>query len=373
MSGLATVAHLSSAHDPLDVRIFHKECRSLAQAGYDVTVIAPGSGDQVLEGIHVRTVARAKSRPLRMTQTACNVAWQALRLRADLYHFHDPELIPVGLLLRCCGKRVVYDIHEDVPRDMLAKEYLHPWQRKLLASAVEALESIASRCFSALIAVTPTIEQRFASKSPTILVRNYPRVEELPRTGNVLWDERPQTVSYIGAIAAERGIREIVEAMSLLPSNLRGKLKIASASFPQPLYDEVSTTRGWEHVEYLGHLNRIGIADLLQHVRAGLVTFHPEPNNVAALPHKLFEYMAAGVPVIASAFPLWKQIIGGHECGLLVDPMKPESIACAIEYVLTHPREAEQMGSRGRAAVDQFYNWSTEEHALLELYRSLLN
>ena len=129
--------------------------------------------------------------------------------------------------------------------------------------------------------------------------------------------------------------------------------------------------RGWDRVEELGTLGRSEVAQLFGQVSAGLVIFLPEPNHVEAMPNKLFEYMSAGIPVIASDFPLWHGIVEGAGCGLLVDPLDPRAIAGAIEHLLTHPEEAEAMGRRGRQAVERWYNWENEESKLLQLYASL--
>src|SRR6266852_8296265 len=111
------VCVLTSVHSPFDVRIFHKECKALVQAGYRVSMVAPHEEDMVVEGVAIRAVPRSRRRIWRMTGTALHVLRKALAEQADVYHFHDPELIPVGLFLRACGKKVVYDIHEDVPQD----------------------------------------------------------------------------------------------------------------------------------------------------------------------------------------------------------------------------------------------------------------
>src|SRR5215469_2066667 len=123
------VVHMTSVHNALDNRIFRKECRSLAHAGFSVTAIAPSENDAVVDGVTIRAVPREPSRFARMTRTVWNIYREAIRQNADLYHFHDPELIPVGLLLRCARKSVIYDLHEDCPRDILAKDYLPSWSR----------------------------------------------------------------------------------------------------------------------------------------------------------------------------------------------------------------------------------------------------
>lgn len=308
-----------------------------------------------------------------MTRTAWRIYQEAKRLDADIYHFHDPELIPVGLLLRARGKKVIYDIHEDVPRDVLDKHYLPNWSRNILSWIIEKFENSASRRFSALVGVTPLITDRFKPLNPrTVMVQNFPIPEELATVAPIPWNDRGMAVTYVGGIAVLRGIREMVQAMGLLPESLESTLELAGTAIYGDSLEVVSKQSGWSRTRYLGYLNRVGIANLFSRVRAGLVLFHPAPNHVAAMPMKLFEYMAAGLPVIASNFPTWREIVGGARCGLLVDPLKPREIANAIEHILTNPQEAEEMGRRGQEAVRKTYNWASQEKILLDLYCKLL-
>jgi len=106
---------------------------------------------------------------------------------------------------------------------------------------------------------------------------------------------------------------------------------------------------------------------------AGLVLYHPVPNHTDAQPNKLFEYMSAGIPVISSNFPLWKEIVEGHQCGICVDPLKPDEIAKAIQWILDNPEKAKKMGENGRRAVEEKYNHTVEEKKLLTLYKLLLS
>jgi len=174
------VAHLTTVHSALDHRIFRKECRSLARAGYEVTIIGPHDADTQLERVSIRAIAKPRFRALRMTQSAWRVFRAALRENADAYHFHDPELIPIALLLRSVGKRVIYDVHEDYPKDIYYKPYLPRFFRRMISSVVAAAEGAAARHFSAVVAVTPFIAGRFAvANKKTVIVRNLPYREEL--------------------------------------------------------------------------------------------------------------------------------------------------------------------------------------------------
>lgn len=364
---------LTSVHPPFDIRIFHKECKSLAAAGYEVTLIAPGDEDEKVDGVQMRPVPTPKNRFDRLTRTVRRVYSRAKRENADVYHFHDPELIPVGLLLRLRGKRVVYDIHEDLPRCMPYKPYLPKWLGRQAASVVEILENGACRFFSGLVAATPGIAARFCEiNEQTIVVNNYPLMSELMAMPVRSWEERDTAVTYVGSlISISRGALEMVRAIGLLPDFFKAQLTMAGKFLPLDLDERLSEERGWERVHVCGTVGRSGVAEILSRARAGLVVERPEPNYVAGKPIKMFEYMAAGVPVISSDFPLWRQIVEGAGCGLCVNPLDPHAISNAIKYLLTHPKEAEAMGQRGRQAIEERYNWDHEKEKLLDLYRTL--
>lgn len=370
----ARIVHLSSLHSAWDSRIYGKECRSLAKAGYKVSLIVPHERDEVVDGVEIKGFARTRAgRLVRMTGTAWRLYREAMRLNGKIYHFHDTELIPIGLMLQVRGKQVVYDIHEDVPRVLLSRTYLPKWARRTIGWLVERIERMACRRFSALVAATPAIATRFEQISRrAVVVQNFPREEELGRPVGSAWSQRHDAVAYPGLIAHNRGIREMVDAMGMLSEKSGATLELAGWYDSGEIEKELSCLAGWKRVNVLGILDREEIALLLARVRAGLVLFHPEERFKVAYPIKMFEYMAAGIPVIASDFPLWRRIIEEAGCGLLVDPLNPIVIAEAIDFLLTHPEEAEAMGRRGREAVEQHYNWRTEEKKLLRLYADLV-
>jgi glycosyltransferase involved in cell wall biosynthesis len=370
----ANVVHMTSVHSALDRRIFHKECRSLAREGFRVTIIGPHSADTIADHVCIKSIIPEKSRLGRMTRTVWRIYREARRQRADIYHFHDPELIPVGLLLRAGGKRVIYDIHEDFPKDVLSKFYLPAWSRKSIAWIIEKLEEAACGHFSALVTVTPSIAERFRLiNRQTVIVHNYPYHDEITSAQTAApWEKRRNSVAYVGGITAQRAIREMVFAMACLPENLSATLELAGNEVPEAVsIEELHRHPGWARVLHHGVLDRLSTFRLLHQVRAGLVIFHPEPNHLEAMPQKIFEYMGSGLPVIASDFPLWRRMLGGIGCAIFVDPMNPRAISKAIEYVLTHPQEAEEMGRRGQSVVLEKYTWNTQAEELVKLYSTL--
>jgi len=363
------ICFLTSVHPPFDTRIFHKEATSLAKAGYDVSLAAQHDKDEVVDGIRIASLPKPKNRLERMTRTVWTAYRKALEIDADIYHFHDPELIPIGLLLKRKGKRVVYDVHEDVPRQNLSKPYIPAAFRKPISGMIEALEAFSARRFDGVVTATPYINRRFLELGANAVnVNNYPLIGELDSA--VPWAEKQDEVFYVGAISAIRGVREIVRSCEFLKSPTR--LNLAGRFSESAVETELKSYPGWTRVNELGFLDRAGVRDVLKRSVAGLVTFHPLPNHIYAQPNKMFEYMSAGIPVIASNFPLWREIIETNDCGLCVNPLDPRAIATAIDHLVMNPELSKRMSDNGRQAVLSKYNWSIEERKLCTFYEGLL-
>jgi glycosyltransferase involved in cell wall biosynthesis len=360
------IVHLTSVHSPWDVRIFGKECRSLAHAGYDVTLIAPHDRDELVDGVRIRSVPRSASRAGRMLATTVRVLKAALSENADVYHFHDPELIPAGIWLKARGKRVIYDVHEDVPRQTFGRHWLPRGMRRPVAWMISVVEAVGGQVFDGIVAATPTIAARFPAKK-TITLYNYPIVDSLPADPTPLAD-RERCIAYVGAISRDRGMLNMLEALA----KVDGRLLLGGTFSPPSLLDEARRMPAWDRVNYRGTLDRTGVATLLGESRLGIVTLLPTPSYVPSLPVKLFEYMLAGLPVVASDFPLWREIVDDAECGLLVDPYDTDAIARACQWLLDHPREAQVMGRNGRSAALAKRNWQSEKEKLVGFYRGLL-
>ena len=367
------VVHLSSVHPSFDIRIFHRECKTLARAGYEVVLVVQHDRDEKVEGIQIRALSKPKNRLDRMTRTAWQVYRSAIKEDAQLYHLHDPELILIGLLLKIRGKRVIYDVHEDYPSSLLSREWIHPRVRSSIVKGVTSAEWAGAVLFDGIAAATPAIAKRFPS-SKTVTIQNFPILNKLvPNTTTTThYPQRPPILVYIGVISEMRGIREMVLATGLIPGHLGAQLYLAGNFSPAETEYEIKKLAGWERVKYLEWQSREGVATLLGIARIGLVVLHPEPNHIKSQPNKLFEYMSAGIPVIASHFPLWKEIVEKAGCGLLVNPLDPKEIAEAIGWLLEHPGEAEEMGQRGQAAVRERYNWDYEADKLLVFYQKVI-
>ncbi|MFV5594894.1 glycosyltransferase family 4 protein [Acinetobacter junii] len=364
------IAHLTSAHPRYDTRIFVKQCCSLSHKYETFLIVADGKGDEVNSDVRIIDVGKFNGRKNRILNAPKAVLSKALEVDAEIYHLHDPELIPIGLRLKKMGKKVFFDAHEDLPNQIMSKHYLNSISKKILSFLVKAYEKYSCAKFDGIVAATPFIRNKFLKINRNVIdINNYPKLEEFKSiTTDVL---KQNQVCYIGGLADVRGIVEMVEAINLSETN--AKLILAGDFADRDLEQMVMNMDGWHRVNFLGYVGRTEIKNTLGSSIAGLVVLHPTQSYLDSLPVKMFEYMCAGIPVIASDFPLWRSIVNDAQCGVCVNPLRPNEIAEAIDHFLRYPDEAKLLGEKGREAVLQKYNWAIEENKLLNFYSNALD
>jgi glycosyltransferase involved in cell wall biosynthesis len=370
---MARIAHLTSVHSAKDPRIFLKECKTLASTGYEVVLIVPHGGDETLDDVRIRALPAPSGRFQRLTRTVWQVYRAAVEEDAQVYHFHDPELMPIGLLLKLRGKDVIYDIHEDYITSISQKSYLPRWLRPGLSALFGWLEAALARLFAIIIA-----EDYYSKRFPhATKVMNYPLVglAELSEADMPRKNRDARRLLYTGSITEDRGallhaqvVRNVPEVevhmVGRCGEGLADRLRQAAGGDAHRLHLEGIE----QYVPYDRILTRYAEGGWL----AGLAVFPPTPHYRQKQLTKFFEYMDSGIPIVCSDFPVWRSLIDGIGCGLLVDPLDSQSVADAIEWLVENPEGAEEMGRRGQEAVRTRYNWEAESRKLLNLYEGLL-
>jgi len=363
------IVHLSSAHPRFDTRIFVKQCSSLTKKYETYLIVADGKGNETVQDVNIVDVGFYLGRKNRILNATKAVYKKAIELNADLYHLHDPELIPIGLKLKKLGKKVIFDAHEDLPNQIQSKHYLKPITKKILSFLVKKYEQYACSKLDGIVAATPFIRDKFLNiNTNTIDINNYPIVTEFKENNYTLISTKK--VCYIGGLADVRGINEIINAIDLVKTDTK---LVLAGSFDDPNLElRIKQLSGWAKTDFLGYLDRSEISNVLSTSIAGLVVLHPTQSYLDALPVKMFEYMCAGIPVIASDFPLWRSIINDAQCGKCIDPLNPLEIAKAIDFFHDNPNLVKIMGENGKNAVIEKYNWFIEESKLFTFYENMI-
>jgi len=366
------VCVLTSAHPPFDTRIFHKEASSLAKAGYNVSLIVQHDRNEIVNGVRIISFPKPRNRLQRMTRTVWKVFILSLKENANVYHFHDPELIPLGLLLKLTRRKVVYDIHEDYITSIEQKEYLPFFLRKILANVIGRIEIISSRLFTLILA-----EKYYSERFPHgIEVLNYPILKrEISKMLMLKKDADKPCLIYTGGISIDRGALIHANIVNLMPDVEVWMVGSCSKELADQLYDIAGKRSARLHIEGVGY--HVPYQRILEYYKtrkwaAGLAVFPPTKHYLRKELTKLFEYMANEIPIISSNFPTWRNIVEGEQCGVCADPLKAEEITEAIQFIISHPAEADQMGKNGRRAVEEKYNWEMEEKKMLVFYKKVL-
>lgn len=362
------VCHISTVHGVFDDRIFFKECRTLANEGYDVYYIVGHDKEEVIDKVHILPLPQNEGRIYRFFGKRWIAFKKANELKADIYHFHDPELVTIGLMLKLSGKRVIYDSHEDVPLQILSKEWLGDFFiRKIISSLFNAFEKSSARKFDGVVTVTEGIKDKFTSCN-TELIRNLPIKDMIDAAVPVQIEKQKTVVIYAGGLTRMRGIRELIDAIGLIGGDVELWLlgKFDSTDFQK----ECQSLDGWQYTRYFGLKSMKEAYSYMKCADIGFCTLYPEENYLSSLPVKAFEYMACGLPMVMSDFPYWVDIF--KDCSVFVNPKDSNGIAKKIKYLMGNKERANEMGLNGASLVGSKYSWEAESRVLINLYNRIL-
>jgi len=429
----ARVAVLSSVHEALDPRIFHKQARTLAAAGFEVHLLARHTHDQMRQGVRIHALPEPRSRWARPAQWV-RLAWHTWRLRPRVIHVHDPELLPLLLVLgRLTGATTVYDAHEYYGEEIARRAWIPRPLRRPAARLTELVETFVAGRLDAVVAVNEHMAARFRRRGArAVAVHNFPPAEyfddspspqpsslELgdpdgpappcsrdsvavgapsptpsgrgsapvprrgegadhgisPTTQSSVLSPQSSVVGYVGLLSPDRGLATVYEAARLLRQRLpkagvRVIGRVDWSGLPASVpRDPVAWAAAG--VELTGTIPADAVPAALAEIAVGWIPFQDTGNNRRTIPLKLLEYMAAGKPVVASAIGFIATIVRESGCGVLVPWDDPAAHAEALAALLADPKEQQRLGAAGRAAVRARYSWASEGETLVRLYREI--
>lgn len=358
------ICHITTIHPVNDNRIFYKECISLKNGGYDVCLICSGTPSREIEGITIIGLKKYRNRVKNFFLVSfISVLKEAFKLKAEVYHIHDPELILPGLTLRLFGKKVIYDIHENNPSSILSKPYIKSkFVSKCISKAFDIVEKSSAPLFTKIVTARPDISERFKSLQPVTL-RNFPIIAELNNAKKITIEKTKDVVIYVGGITKIRGIIPLIESFEKLNN---AELWLLGPWGSEDFENECNQLNGWKNTRYMGVVQPYEIISYLRYADIGIVTFLPYPNHIRTIATKPFEYMMAGLPMIMSNFPYWKELFDG--LSEFVNPEDPDEIASTIEQLLGDQEKMKLMSERATKKVKEEFNWEAESEKLIELY-----
>ena len=360
------VCHISTVHNVFDDRIFHKECVSLAKNGFDVTLLAKHHRSETVDRVKISALPNKNSRLFRIVLQGI-VFFKAIKINAKSYHFHDPELMFLGVILRIMGKKVIYDVHEDITKQILYKNWIKfAITRTIISKIIHYLEKFCALFFSRIIVVTDDIAANFNSRK-TILIRNFPIVELIDKASSHKKSETKTILIYVGGLTEVRGIKEIISALDYLSNDI--EMHILGPWDSDAYKQECMSLPSWSKVKYMGTLKLEDVYPFIKAADIGISLLYPAKNYIKSLPVKAFEYMACEKPMIMSDFDYWKEIF--HDVALFCNPMNPKEIASCIKLLADHKHRADILAKEGRKLILEKFSWEAESKQLIEMYNNL--
>lgn len=368
------VCHISSSHSQKDPRIFNRECITLSEAGYDVTLIVPG-GVSDSNVINIIGVDKPKSRLDRMLKITNRIYKKALSVDADIYHFHDPDLLLFGLCLKRRGKKVIFDSHENYTELIKTKEYIPEFLRKIISRIYFAFETYICGKIDGVVGVSekengPSLFDGRSKQSA--YVGNYPKLNEITKT--IIDNTLDKGISYVGLISNNRGIEQTMDACHELGIRfILGGVDVEGSGY----IDYLKKKESWNIVDYRGWADSDEKSKIYSESFAGVFLINVSNGSQMIesdnLPTKVYEYMASRIPAIVTKYPYSEKIVNKHEFGMCVNPDDYDMVKNTIKYLYENREQCNQMGIKGRKIVEDKYNWDLEKTKLLELYERILN
>lgn len=368
------IAHLTPMRDPFSARTF-AQSKGSVRDGFEVVIVAPHDRDESRDNVRIRALPTARNRLDRITRICLLCTQRALAERPDIYHLHDPDLVPWGLLLRLLGKRVIYDVHEDYITAAVVRHWLPGWAQPLLAAWVRLLNAVANRAFVILIA-----ERYYRRSFPNAVdMLNYAKLDEYEGLAGIKHDPAARgriRLLYAGSITESRGAHHHLRLLEHLPASaellLIGQCSVSSLA--RTLAEHTSADPRFRFVFDPNWLAKERIIEAYHETwTAGLALFPDTSHYREKELTKFYEYMAAGLPIVCSNFPTWRDLIERQELGFCVDPKDPAAAVAAIRWLAEHPEAAQAMGERGRRLVQERFNWDSQMQILNDLYRRMLD
>jgi glycosyltransferase involved in cell wall biosynthesis len=372
------VCHFASVHTTTDTRVFHRECTSLAKF-FDVTFIGIGNKSGLMNNVNVIAVPKPSNRIYRLLFTTWKVFFLAWKQHADIYHIHDAELIPFAFLFALRGKKVIYDIHENTYEDIMRKPWILDSFRWVLGLLFKTLEWLSAQSmYTILVIAKPEFAKKFITRK-RVIIQNFADFEQF---NSYRITQRQAIVAnnlfYIGTVYDYYyDLIPIIKALHILKQ--QGKIihfhcvgykgrYVDTVLSKLPEYQELK-----EQLHFYGYLNTTEGYEISKTCKVGLCLKNQPEEILLSHERKFFEYMAAGLPVLACNYHIYKEIIDTHQIGKYVTIDDATAISAALDELFFTTQKLDMYAANGVDAAELTFNWHAEETKLVDLYNNMAN
>ena len=362
----------SSLHPWDDPRIFYKQCHSLNKF-YKITLIAVAEKKSFqINNIQVIGLPKPRSIINRL-KNGLKIIKELFYGKYAILHFHDPELLWVGFTAKLLGRKVIFDIHENILGIVQIRNWIPRIIKKSLGNFMLFIENISQEIFDGIILSEKSYLKYFKNNINTITIQNFVKIEPDKTVKNKLQDH---TIIYVGAVTYSRGIYDLVEAViELQKKDPSVKLiiigRMQDQDFEKKLNQKIKSALFPENIQLLGHINFLIMKKFISIASVGIIPLHPNDNYLYSYPTKIFDYMNWGLPYVYSNLPYWKKTFGDKCGGISFEACNKIDLIEKIERILYNNKLWHELALDCRKNVHRF-NWKTEEKKLLYLYKNIL-
>lgn len=365
------IIHISTVHVRTDTRIFFKELTSLSKKYKTKFIVADGLGNEVKKSIEIIDLGKPKNKVFRILFFWIKAFIKIKSKNFKIIHFHDPELIPLGIVLKIMGLKVIYDIHELVYYDIVSKNWIKPKLiRKIIGQVYLIFESFAVNIFDGIILAEEGYKEFYKKKykkieNKLLFINNYPKISLLNH--DMKFQKKEDYIIYLGAISEDRGIKELIQSLKYLNDKI--KLLLIGKWSNKKFLEDCQKIESWKRVIKLGYISPQEIGSHIEKCQIGMCTLHPLENFAYTKPVKSFEYLAKGLPMIMTNFPYWQTFY--KNAAVFVNPKNPIEISNAIVKLLNDRKLYSSMSKNGKL-LSKKYSWEIEEKKLFKFYSQLI-
>ncbi|REA59291.1 group 1 glycosyl transferase [Dyadobacter luteus] len=366
---------LSSIHPATDPRIVYKTAPALASC-FEVICALPEDSHTVKNtSSDIKMIWLPRYEGLLQRILFCHpvILWKCLRFRPEYVHIFVPELIPVAILFKWLGAKIIYEVQENLYKKFEIKTYNnHPVFRLFF----KRLDGYARKQFHCIFTDDSYLSEYQNLKHPSVVIRNFVSLTFVDQyvAQNIKWQINRRSFFYCGVISMERCFDTLVAAIASmthqypdLTVHLFGPVRFQEKDAEQlPDYHRVK-----KHLIFYGYTDLKKALPYAKHCIAGIALLKPVADYPDSYTTKIFEYMALNLPVITSDFPLYKDVVQKSDCGFCIPPDNASLLSKAMEWIISTPDKARIMGNNGRLAAEKHYNWEKEQHYLLKFYSQI--